>query len=96
MIYIVHIDFDDARVRDDMLAWLQRVHIQDVLEAGAEDAQITVMRDGSIALEIRYTFATREDFAAYERDHAPRLRAEGIEFLAGRTARFTRSTSDET
>jgi hypothetical protein len=27
---------------------------------------------------VRYHFPSREAFAAYERDHAPRLRADGL------------------
>jgi len=91
MIYTVRMDFDDRETRDAMLAWLRDRHIKDVLASGAESADVT---ESPLTLEIRYRFASRASFAAYERDHAPRLRAEGIAFLAGRTARFTRSTSD--
>ena len=44
--------------------------------AGAVSAEV-VEHDGG-GFEARYTFASREAFAAYERDHAPRLRAEGL------------------
>lgn len=94
MIYTVRIDFDDATLRDDFARWLRERHIGDVLSAGADDAMLTMVKD-AVAIEMRYTFASREAFATYERDHAPRLRADGIAFLAGRTARFTRSTSDD-
>jgi hypothetical protein len=93
LIYVVRIDFDDPAARDDFVAWLRTRHIQDVLDAGAEAADLVVHGE-ALALEIRYRFASRDVFAAYEHDHAPRLRAEGLAFLAGRTARFTRSTSD--
>lgn len=92
MIYTVRIDFDDSATRDDMLAWLRNRHIQDVLEAGALEA---LVKDAPLSIEIRYRFESADAFAEYERDHAPRLRADGIAFLAGRTARFTRSTSEE-
>ena len=91
MIYAVRIDFDDRATRDDMIAWLRDRHVKDVLDAGALEAQLVVI-DDALAIDIRYRFASPEAFAAYERDHAPRLRAEGIAFLAGRTARFTRWT----
>lgn len=93
--YTVRIDFDDPAVRRDTLAWLGDRHVADVLAAGAESA-VVVALDDALAIEIRYAFASREAFAAYERDHAPRLRAEGIAFLAGRTARFTRTTGEAT
>jgi len=91
--YVVRIDFDDPAAHRDMLAWLRDRHISDVLAAGAESAEIVVV-DGAVALEVRYRFASRDAFAAYERDHAPRLRAEGVAFLAGRAARFTRTTGE--
>ena len=91
--YVVRIDFDDASVRDDMLAWLRDRHLADVLAAGALSAELVVL-DGALALEVRYRFASRDSFAAYERDHAPRLRADGLAFLAGRPARFTRTTGE--
>lgn len=93
MTYVVRIDFDDAALRDEFGIWLRDRHIKDVLAAGAQSAKL-LSRDDAIAIEVRYTFESRSAFEAYERDHAPRLRADGIAFLAGRTARFTRTTSD--
>jgi hypothetical protein len=93
MIYTVRIDFDDPALRDEVGVWLRDRHIKDVLAAGAQSAKL-VSRDDALAIEIRYKFDSREAFAAYERDHAPRLRAEGLAFLAGRPARFTRTTED--
>jgi hypothetical protein len=93
MIYTVRIDFDDATLRDEFGIWLRDHHIKDVLAAGAQGAKLYVHGD-TYAIDVRYTFDSREDFEAYERDHAPRLRADGIAFLAGRTARFTRTTSE--
>ena len=89
--YTVRIDFDDPAVLRDTLAWLRDRHVSDVLAAGARAADL-VLLDGAHAIEIRYRFASREAFEAYERDHAPRLRSDGLSFLAGRTARFTRTT----
>ena len=93
MIYTVRIEFDDADLRDEVGIWLRDRHIADVLAAGAQGAKLYV-HASELAIEIRYTFNTREEFEAYERDHAPRLRAEGLAVLAGRPARFTRTTSD--
>jgi hypothetical protein len=93
LIYTVRIDFDDAVLRDEFGLWLRDRHIADVLAAGAQSAKLHV-HASELAIEIRYTFNSRAEFETYERDHAPRLRADGIAFLAGRTARFTRTTSD--
>lgn len=94
MIYTVRIEFDDPALRDEFGLWLRDRHITDVLAAGAQSAKLTLL-DGTLAIEVRYKFESREAFDAYERDHAPRLRADGIAFLAGRTARFTRTTEDD-
>ena len=93
MIYTVRIDFDDPDLRTEFGLWLRDRHIKDVLAAGAQSAKLTLL-DDALAIEVRYKFESRAAFEAYERDRAPRLRADGIAFLAGRVARFTRSTSD--
>lgn len=93
MTYVVRIEFDDEKLRDAFGVWLRDRHIKDVLASGAQSAKL-VSCDDAIAIEVRYTFESRDAFAAYERDHAPRLRADGLAFLAGRTARFTRSSED--
>ena len=64
-------------LRDAFLAWLVDGHIEDVCAAGALTGEI-VLRDDALVVESRYTFASRAAFLAYERDHAPRLRAEGL------------------
>jgi 8-oxo-dGTP pyrophosphatase MutT (NUDIX family) len=76
--YSVRVSFTDATVADEWLAWLQAGHVAEVLGGGATDAEIVEL-DGPIrSFEVRYHFPTRAAFAAYERDHAPRLRAEGL------------------
>lgn len=64
-------------VRDAFVAWLTGGHIADVCAAGALSGEV-VVRDGELVVESRYVFASRDAFAAYERDHAPRLRTEGL------------------
>lgn len=81
-----------------LVAWLRDAHVGHVCDAGADDAEIVIL-DGDAsapAVEVRYRFASREAFAAYERDHAPRLRAEGLAELErlGATASFTRTTGE--
>src|SRR5262249_30223204 len=76
--YTVTCELDDPAVAEGWIAWLLTKHVRDVCDAGALEA--TVIRlDGPpspVVLEVRYRFVSREAFAAYERDHAPRLRAE--------------------
>jgi len=49
--------------------------------------------DDGLTLESRYTFASRAAFEAYERDHAARLRAEGLALFPSGVA-FTRTTGE--
>jgi hypothetical protein len=56
-------------------------HIADVIAAGAVSGEVIVLdtEPGQPArVQSRYTFANRAAFDAYVRDHAPRLRADGL------------------
>ena len=53
----------------------------EVLAGGAISAEIIALDEPHLAFEVRYRFASREVFDAYERDHAPRLRAEGLQLF---------------
>lgn len=61
------------------LAWLRGVHVRDVIAGGAESAQIVRLDGGPpAAFEVRYVFPDRAAYETYIRDHAPRLREEGL------------------
>lgn len=78
--YTVCATFQNPQLSEDWLRWLRDGHIAEVMAGGASDAEIVEL-DGTPplrAFEVRYHFPSRESFAAYERDHAPRLRAEGL------------------
>lgn len=104
--YTVRIDCPSAAVASDMLAWLVGGHAAEVCAAGALRAEVVVvdgaagadgvaLADGTRRIECRYLFASRDAFAAYERDHAPRLRADGLRrFPAAAGVRFERSVGD--
>jgi len=101
--YVVRCAFTDRDAMEGFLRWLRDRHVADVCAAGAEDAEMhrldPVGGDHPHAVEIRYRFASRDAFARYEREHAPRLRADGIAELtrlsvpAERVA-FTRWTGE--
>ncbi len=82
------------------VSWLRELHVADVCAAGAEVGEVVVLDGDEAAVECRYRFASRDAFAAYERDHAPRLRAEGLAELArhglapGAGVTFVRSTGE--
>jgi hypothetical protein len=95
--YTVTCTFDDPEVAKEWLAWLRDEHLDEVLEAGALDAEVVCFDGSPLRCEVRYHFASRESFAAYERDHAPRLRAAGLErFPPQRGLKYERSTGDAT
>lgn len=77
--YCVTATFADRQVAAEWLAWLQGGHVAEVLAAGACDAEIVALDGPKPAFEVRYHFSSRQAFADYERLHAPRLRAAGLE-----------------
>lgn len=89
--YTVTGEFDDAAVAAEWIAWLQHGHLDDVLEGGALEAELVQL--SPLKFEVRYRFASAESFAAYERDFAPKLRAEGLSrFPPSRGVRMARAT----
>jgi hypothetical protein len=80
--YTVTATFANPRIADEWVAWLREEHLAEVLAAGALDGEVIRM-DGAehsaVRCEVRYHFASRESFEAYERDHASRLRTQGLE-----------------
>jgi len=77
--YTVAVTFEDAALAEEWLRWLREDHIADVLAGGALDAEIVELDGPKRSFEVRYHFRSREDFARYEREHAPRLRAEALQ-----------------
>jgi Domain of unknown function (DUF4286) len=76
--YTVAATFTDATVAQDWLGWLRGGHIAEVLAGGAIAAEIVALDGPDCTYEVHYRFSSRETFARYERECAPRLRAEGM------------------
>ncbi len=79
--YVVRCDFREALAKVGFLGWLRERHVADVCAAGAENAELVELDpspEWPHAIEIRYRFSSRDAFERYEREHAPRLRAEGL------------------
>lgn len=76
--YRVRCTFTDPAVATRWLEWLQLTHLDDVKAAGARSARVLRIDSDDHVLEAVYTFADRAAFTTYERDHAPRLRDEGL------------------
>ena len=99
--YVVRITIDDPRAFDAYVTWLRDAHVGDVCASGARDADLIVIdvNPGEpLAVEAHYRFVSREAFEKYEREQAPRLRADGLRELAklglepGRGVHFHRAT----
>jgi hypothetical protein len=77
--YTVAVTFSDSALAEAWLAWLRGGHLAAVLAGGAEQAEVVELDStAGRAFEVRYRFASRQAFEAYERDHAPALRAGGL------------------
>lgn len=79
--YVVRCTFEDAPTRDAFFAWLRDRHVADVIASGALDGEILLV-DSPTATEVRYRFASREAFNAYEQGHATARRQEALDALA--------------
>ena len=73
--YTVHCQHTDEKTHQAWCRWMLDEHLADVCAAGALSAELIV--DG-LRCETRYAFADRAAFETYEREHAPRLREEGL------------------
>src|SRR5262245_35297766 len=95
--YVVSAEIADAATADAWVAWLRDDHLAKVLRGGAQRAEVLELsQPGAIPrrFEVRYRFASAEAFAAYERDFAPGLRAEGLaRFPARQGVRLSRATA---
>ena len=93
--YAVRCSFDHAAVADEWVDWLRDEHLADVCAAGALEAEVIAVEGEGIVREVRYHFTSRQAFDRYEREHAPRLRAEGLKrFPLERGLRYERSSGE--
>jgi len=79
--YTVAATFPDQPTADQWLAWLRQGHIAAVLAGGATSAEVVELDGPAHAFEVRYHFPARAVFDRYEKDFAPRLRAEGLKLF---------------
>jgi hypothetical protein len=90
--YTVTATFDDPRIADEWIDWLRNGHVQEVIAGGATVATIVKMEGPERCVEVRYHFPDRKALDEYERNHAPRLRAEGLQrFPTSRGITYRRS-----
>lgn len=71
-------------VAEEYIAWLTGGHVADVIAGGAASGQIARLDQagpdagGTVRIEVQYLFPDRAAFDRYEREGAPKLRAEGL------------------
>ncbi|GDY05235.1 hypothetical protein LBMAG51_00220 [Phycisphaerae bacterium] len=93
--YTVALTFTDPSTAGEWLAWMRDEHAAHVVQAGAQSAEILKMDGVLHRCEARYSFASRAEFDRYVRDHAPRLREEGLRhFPATREIQYERSCGE--
>ncbi len=88
VIYEVNIEVD-AAAHDDYRVWLHD-HIAEILALpGFTGAKLFEVLEpppsaGRVGLSVQYALKSREALDDYLRDHAPRLRADGMSRFGGR------------
>lgn len=88
LVYEVNIEVDEA-IRGEYLAWLQ-AHVREIralpgfTRAHAFEIQDSPARAGACAFCVQYLLVDQAALDAYLRDHAPRLRADGMQRFGGR------------
>ncbi|MBY0527852.1 MAG: DUF4286 family protein [Gemmataceae bacterium] len=81
LVYTVAVTLPDEETARQWVHWLREGHVADVIAGGATSAEIVVMDGSPYAYEVRYRFPSRDGFDRYERECAPRLRAEGLKLF---------------
>ena len=100
LVYEVNLEFDRV-IEADYRAWLA-THVADILSLpGFTGAEIFEVLDppptaGRIGLSVRYSLRDRAALDDYLREHAARLRAEGLERFGEEGVRIRRRVLRET
>jgi hypothetical protein len=100
VIYEVNVEVDEA-IADAYRAWLrdhmiEMVALPGFLDVTSYDVLEPNARDGCVAICVHYRLRDRAALDAYLRDHAPRMRADGVarfgdQFRATRRVLATRN-----
>ena len=100
LVYEVNLEFDRV-IEADYRAWLA-THVRDILALpGFTGAEVFEVLDppptaGRIGLSVRYSLRDRAALDGYLREHAPRLRAEGLERFGEEGVRIRRRVLRDT
>jgi hypothetical protein len=99
VVYMVTAELVDREIAGEYVAWLRAGHLREVVELGGASEARVVELDAEglegVRVQSSYVFANRGKFEAYVRDHAPRLRADGLALFGpsrgARQVKFSRS-----
>lgn len=99
VVYTVTAELVDQEIAREYVAWLRAGHLREVVElGGALEARVVELDAeglGGVRVQSTYVFANRGKFEAYVRDHAPRLRADGLALFGpsrgARQVKFSRT-----
>lgn len=92
--YEVQATFRDAATATRWIDWLKSGHIADVLAGGATTGRVVRLDAPPLTFAAQYTFPSRVVFDAYLRDHAPRLREEGLQRFPPSDVQYARRSGD--
>lgn len=91
IIYNVTINIDHS-VHNKWLQWMQNKHINDVLATGlfnnARFVKVLVQEDEGVTYSVQYFSDSKEKLNDYYKNHAPRLRQEGLELFGDKMLAF--------
>lgn len=99
VVYEVNLEFDVA-IAEEYRAWLD-IHIREILALpGFVSAQLHEVLDprptaGRLGLSVRYLVRDDASLDSYLREHAPRLRADGLQRFGEEGVRIRRRTLRE-
>lgn len=93
--YTVSATFEHDEVAREWLEWLACRHCAEVRDGGARTAEVVAIDGDAITFEVRYDFPSRDMFETYEQEHAPGLRAEGLDrFPTERGITYARTSGE--
>ena len=80
-LYTVTCRVEDPMLETKWLGWLEREHVADVIKSGALRAEVVRRDGGGRVYDIHYWFKDAQAHDDYIRNHAPRLREEGMKLF---------------
>jgi hypothetical protein len=92
IIYNVTLNIDDS-IHESWLTWMQQKHINDVLKTGlftkAKLVKVLVEEEmGGTTYAVQYFALSKDKLNEYQKNHAPRLKQEGLELFGDKMLAF--------